>query len=65
MEHETLGLDTLNTPMTGVKLTKCKYCKGQSAQGYYCKFTKKAVYYWHPCSPLFELICPRAKRAKG
>ena len=65
MWHQDLDLNSLNTPLSDVKLTKCHYCKGDSRQGYYCKFAKKQVCYSNPCSPIFELICPKAQRSKS
>ncbi len=67
MNHEDLGLFTLNTPMQKVRLTKCRLCGGQVSQGYFCKSDKSEgkSYSLYPCSPLFALICPRAKADKG
>lgn len=60
MKHDDLRLDTLNTPIEEVRLIKCTHCKGQKSQGYYCELAKKQVCKMYPCSPMYQLICPRA-----
>ena len=62
MKHDDLDIDTKNTPMSEVKLTKCPYCKGTN--GFTCTLAKRGKSYIYACSPIFELICPRVRRAK-
>ncbi len=61
MNHADLDINTVNTPMCKVKLTKCSHCKGQMNNGFTCTASKDNTSRPYPCSPLFELICPRLK----